>query len=449
MALSSTSPTWSRVNRRQVLRAGAAALAAAPILRVRRTSAADLGEQLRVAAVGVANKGGDDLDRVATAKKVRIVALCDVDADFLGKAGERYKNARQFADFRRMFDEVGSEIDAVVIGTPDHMHGPIAIAAMSLGKHVFVEKPLAHNLAELRRMATLADEKRLVTQMGTQIHSEDAYRTGVAMLRKGTIGKIREAHAWVGSRLPLLAKSRPREADPVPASLNWDLWQGVAPERVYAKELYHPFHWRMWRDYGGGIMGDMGCHIFDPIFTALELGAPSTVKSDGPPHERDTYAPDADVTLTFPSTTFTDSEFTLRWTNGRIKPKAELAQLPQGMVLPDGGSFVVGERGVMVLPHWSMPSFYSGGAPMDADLTSAGSVDHYHEWTDACRGEGQTSTPFAYASKVTEAVLVGVVSGNFPHQTLRWNSTKLEFDSADATELVHRQYRAGWRPSGV
>lgn len=402
-----------------------------------------------MAAVGVANKGGDDLHHVAASPNVRVVALCDVDSTFLDRAAQQYPAARKFADYRKMLDQASQEFDAVIVGTPDHMHGSIAIAAMSLGKHVYVEKPLAHNLAELRRMATLAEDNRLTTQMGTQIHSHETYRTAVEMIRQGTIGKVREAHAWVGSRLPLLAASRPDKADPVPASLDWDLWQGVAPQRPYVDGLYHPFHWRMWRDYGGGILGDMGCHIFDPIFSALQLGPPLSVESAGPVHPHDTFAPDGDVTLTFASTPYTSGELTLRWTHGTAKPRAELAQLPPGASLPDGGSFVVGERGVMVLPHWAMPSFYRDGAPLEVDLTSAGSVDHYVQWADACRGEGQTSTPFSYAAKVTEAVLVGVVAGGLPPQRLAWDSANLRFDSSEANALVKRRYREGWRPSGV
>ncbi|MCC6491802.1 MAG: Gfo/Idh/MocA family oxidoreductase [Pirellulales bacterium] len=439
----------THVSRRQALKAGAAALAAGRVLRVRPTSARELGEKLRVAAVGVANKGGDDLANVATAKDVRIVALCDVDANYLGAAAQRHQGARRFADYRRMLDEAGPEIDAVIVGTPDHMHGAIAIAAMSLGKHVYVEKPLAHNLAELRRMATLAAEKNLVTQMGTQIHSDQSYRTAVEMLRQGTIGKIREAHSWIGGSLSRPATAPPEQPSPVPPTLDWDLWQGVAQERPYAEGLYHPFHWRAWRDYGGGTLGDMGCHLFDPIFTALELEAPIAVHSAGPAHSADLYAADADVRLSFASTPYTTGEFTIRWTHGSIKPDASPAQLPPDAALPGNGSFVVGERGVMVLPHWSMPTFYRDGVPLPGEVKSAGSRNHYHEWADACRGEGATSTPFSYAAKVTEAVLVGKAAGDFPGQDLKWNSSALEFDNPEATERVHRQYREGWRPAGV
>ena len=182
-----TSPRW---NRRQILKAGAAVAAAAPIFRVRPASAAELGQQLRIAAIGVGNKGWDDLNSVASASKVKFVALCDVDSKFLDRAKTAFKDARPFRDYRKLLDEMGSEIDALTISTPDHMHAAVSLAAMSLGKHVYVQKPLAHNLAEMRQMMKVADERKVVTQMGTQIHSHEAYRTAVELLKQGAIGKV-------------------------------------------------------------------------------------------------------------------------------------------------------------------------------------------------------------------------------------------------------------------
>jgi len=443
----------SRLTRRQVLRLGAGGLAAAPLLRVRPASAQSLGEKLRVAAVGVGNQGWDDLHAVASAPGARIVALCDVDANFLDRAAMEFKDARRYRDYRKMLDEAGGEIDAVIVSTPDHMHGAISLAAMSLGKHVYVQKPLAHNLAELRRMVKVAEEQGVVTQMGTQIHGHESYRTAAKLLREGVIGKVREAHSWVPGNLPLPATKRPEQGTKVPPTLDWDLWQGVAPERPYVKGL-HPFKWRMWRDYGCGNMGDMGCHLFDPLFGGLELQPPIAVQSAGPANPRDTFSRDTDVTLTFDGTPHTADRFTIRWTNGSIKPNATLAQLPeeaagQKVTLPAAGSFVAGGNGVMVLPHWAMPVFYRDGAVMDVAVEPAGSVNHYHEWVAACRGEGATSTPFSYGGMVTEAVLVGTIAGNFPQQPLQWNSAELKFDDRAATALVRREYRDGWWPDGL
>jgi predicted dehydrogenase len=264
------------------------------------------------------------------------------------------------------------------------------------------------------------------------------------MLQQGAIGKVKEAHLWVGRVWSGPKEGRPKRGDEAPVNLDWNLWLGVAPERPYAKGLYHPQEWRGWRDFGTGTLGDMGCHLFDPLFTGLQLKAPIEVISRGPNHRLETYSPDCDITLTFDGTSHTADQVTFRWTNGAIKPDFAKGQFPEGIDLPGSGSFVVGEKGVMLLPHWSLPTFYRDGKQLDIPVESVGSVDHYHEWANACRGDGVTSTPFSYACPVTEAVLVGTVAGNFRDQPLKWNSADLSFDHQPANELVTRTYREGW-----
>ncbi len=440
-------PTPHALTRRDALRAGA--LAALPLVAGRRARAAqETAAPLRIAQIGVANQGRSDMDAIASAPHAKIVALCDVDQTFLDAAHKDYAGARTFRDYRKLFDEMGDELDAVVVSTPDHMHAAIALEAMLAGKHVYVEKPLAHNLAELRRMRDVAAEQGVVTQMGTQIHAHEAYRTAVAMLQQGALGRIREAYSWIEN-----SRTQPEplgdRSDPVPPTLDWDLWQGVAPPRSFVAGQFHPFNWRLWRAYGGGTLGDMGCHLLDPLFGGLGLEPPTAVLSLGPAHSAEAFAEQAEVRYTFAGTPATTDPFTLTWIHGRLPAPEALAELPPTEKLPGGGSLVVGERGVMVLPHWSMPTFFSGGKPMDLDVTSAGSVDHYHEWVAACRGEGATTTPFAYAAKVTETVLVGTLAGALPEQPLAWNSAALAFDSAAANALVRRTYRDDWRPAGL
>jgi predicted dehydrogenase len=293
-------------------------------------------------------------------------------------------------------------------------------------------------------MQEIAAKKRVVTQMGTQIHSHESYRTAAHMLQQGAIGKVKEAHLWVGSVWSGPKNGPPSKGDEVPAYLDWNLWLGVAPERPYVNDLYHPRNWRGWRDFGTGTLGDMGCHLFDPLFTGLGLKAPIEVVSHGAKHRAETFAPDCDVTLTFAGTPGTADRVTFRWTNGAIKPGVAREQFPEGIDLPGSGSFVVGENGVMLLPHWSLPTFYRDGKQLDIPVESVGSVDHYHEWANACRGDGVTSTPFSYACPVTEAVLVGTIAGNFPDQPLKWNSADMTFDNDEANNLVKRTYREGW-----
>jgi predicted dehydrogenase len=431
-------PISSRITRRHFLQATGAAAAAVPMLGARTSTLSPL-ETLNVACVGVGGMGGSDLSATASGKNVRIAALCDIDAHHLGEAKKRHDGAKTFADYRKMFDAMGKDIDAVVIATPDHMHGSVALAAMSLGKHVYCQKPIAHNLYECREMASMAARTGVVTQMGTQIHSHSA------ALRTGVIGKVHEAHLWVGKSWGGNAAGRPAKVDPVPDHVDWDLWLGVASERPYADGQYHPAQWRRWLDFGSGTLGDMGCHIFDPVFAALGIGAPNSVVSNGPGHFREMFAPDGDFTYEFPGTDQTAATIKFRWTDGAAQKAKELAQLPKGEELPGAGSFLVGEKGVMVIPHWAAPRFYHKGEKMNVAIETLPDKEHRHEWTDACRGEGETSTPFSYACPLTEAVLLGTVAGHFPGQQLHWDSAKMEFDSYVATALVRRIYRKGWQ----
>lgn len=433
-----------RVTRRSFLITGISAACASPLLG-RSWFAGRPNEILNVAHIGVGGMGASDLSDVSSAQQVRIVALCDVDRANLSAALQLHPGARPFADFRAMFEMIADEIDAVVVSTPDHMHGPIAIAALELGKHVYVQKPAAHHLAEVRRMTELATEKGLVTQMGVQIHAHEAYRTAVATLRSGVIGKVSEAHLWVSKSWAGPPGGRVPRADPIPVALEWDLWLGVANARPFVQGAYHPANWRGWKDFGTGTLGDMGCHIFDPVFSSLGLGSPRTVISRGPQHYEETFAPDSDIVYEFPGTEQTTETLRLRWTDGGVtRPDAAKAQLPPDESLPGAGSFLVGEHGVMVIPHWSMPRVYRGGKRLELPLEVREGRNHYHEWADACRGEGTTSTPFSYAGPLTESVLLGTIAGRFRDEELRWDSGAMRFGHVGADALVERSYRPDW-----
>ncbi|MFK7790257.1 MAG: Gfo/Idh/MocA family oxidoreductase [Phycisphaeraceae bacterium] len=431
--------------RRQLL-SYAAGLGGAALLGPTISWGASPNATLNLAAVGVGGRGGKDLHASALGKHVRIVGLCDVDSVNLGNAAKLHPDAKTFKDYRVMLDKMGKDIDALLISTPDHMHGPIALAAMQLGIHVHVQKPLAHNIAELRAMQTMAeDNPKLVTQMGTQIHSHSAYRTGTATFRTGAIGKVSEAHLWVSRSLAGPAGGRPEQSDPVPDRLDWDLWLGVAQHRPYANKVYHPFYWRGWKDFGAGTLGDMGCHIFDPVFSCLDLGMPSHVLSKGPQHYEETFAPDGDIRYQFAPTKHTTDDFTFRWTDGqKSRPDVSNAHLPKDLKLPGAGMFLVGEKGVMLLPHINQPQFYRDGQPLDIEIQKLEDKSHYTEFTDACRDEAMTSTPFSYSARVTEAVLVGVIAGGFKDRQLEWDSPKLAFDHAPANDMIQRTYRKGW-----
>lgn len=439
------------LSRRQILKAGLATAVTLPMFGPRLSFGSQANETLNLAAVGVGGKGWSDLMPSSQGDNVRVIGLCDVDRNSLGRAANAFEDAATYTDYRVMLDEIGSDIDALLVSTPDHMHGPIAIAAMQLGIHVHVQKPLAHNIAELRTMMQLAESNNLITQMGTQIHSDQAYRTGSAMIREGAIGKISEAHLWVSRSWGGPPEGRPDRTDPVPEHLDWNNWLGVAPHRPFVNGIYHPGNWRGWIDFGSGTLGDMGCHIFDPVFSSIDIGTPTRVISRGPQHHEETFALDSDISYQFAGTQYTTDNLFFRWTDGNrgSRPDRAKAQLPDNVQLPAAGMFLVGEEGVMVLPHWAMPTFYKDGERLDIPVESRGSNNHYTEFTDACRGVGETSTPFSYSGRVTEAVLVGTIAGRFKDRELAWDSANLAFDHDAATAIVHREYAEGREPEGL
>jgi predicted dehydrogenase len=441
-------PAGATLPRRTFLKGLAATAFVGPTVSLARATRRLGEDKVRLAAIGVGGQGAYDVGQLMSHPHVEMVALCDVDAQRLGEMAANHPEARTFRDYRRLLDAVGNEIDAVLVSTTDFMHAPITLAAMDLGKHVYCQKPLSQNLVELRAMQEMAARKGVVTQMGTQIHGHEAYRTAVAMVHEGAIGLVREAHLWVSKSWAGLPEGIPDRSDPVPEHLDWDLWLGVSPERPYVEGYFHPKQWRRWRNYGTGTLGDMGCHLFDPVFGALELERIRSVVSNGPQHTDVGYGTDGDFTYVFEGTERTDGDLVFRWTDGSgpSRPDASRAQLPEGVELPGAGSFLVGEKGVMVLPHWDLPRFYSDGEPMEIAVESRGSVSHYHEFLDAVRGEGTTGTPFSFAGPVTECVLVGVIAGAFRGEALTWDSRGLRFEDARADALVRKTYREGRSP---
>src|SRR5262245_4375682 len=298
-------PLLSRRRFLQRVGAGGAAavLTAASWSRVRGAN-----EKLRLASVGVGGKGWSDLTGVAASPQVTVVALCDLDdtEKHMGQAATTFPDAAKLADWRRLLDRA-KEFDAVTVSDPDHPHTPLAMAAMSLGKHVFWQKPLTHTVFEARQMRLAAKKAGVVTQMGNQIQSHEAYRTAVKLVRDSVLGKVKEVHSWqAGTMRWRLVDDRPPGTDPIPATLrNWDHWLGTAPERPYKEKLYHPWSWRAWQDFSNGQLGDFGCHILDPVFTALDLTAPTTVRGESSPLNREVWSSWCTVNYEFPGTAFT------------------------------------------------------------------------------------------------------------------------------------------------
>jgi predicted dehydrogenase len=437
----------SHLNRRTFLRASAAGAAFA--LTRRSARALDLGGKLRVASVGTGNKGADDLREISASPRVEVAAICDVDHSepHLGWAATQFPKAERYADYRRLFEKPDL-FDAVIVSTPDHMHAPIALAAMALGKHVFCQKPLTHTVDEARKMRTRAEERGVVTQMGNQIQSHRAYRTAVKLLEDGAIGKVREIHAWqAGDMGWLITDKQPDYADPIPDTLDWNLWLGVAPARQYIAELYHPVNWRAWQDFSNGQLGDFGCHILDPIFLGLGLTAPISIEAEAPELNDEVWAPRCKVSYRFPATPRTVGPVVpLTWYDGRQhKPKHSALGLPSDYRVPGAGSALVGEAGTIVIPHWDMPRLFPEEKFRDHKVPQLDDVNHYTSWVDASLGDGKTTSHFGYAGPLTEAVLLGAVAVRFAGQKHEWDAANGKFTNhQDANQRLAKSYRAGW-----
>ena len=442
-------PSSRRAFLKHSLVAGAATWTAASWSRVYGANS-----RLRIASVGTGGKGWSDLTATAASPQVDVTALCDIDEskNFLGQAAEKYPQAQRFTDWRRLFEHEKA-FDAVIVSTPDHMHAPISLPAMQLGKHVQCQKPLTHTVFEARQMRLAAKKYNVVTQMGNQIQSHEAYRTAVKLVHDGTIGKVKEVHSWqsgpVGWRL---VEDRPAGSQPIPETLHWDDWLGVAPTRPYLPKIYHSFNWRNWRDFSNGQLGDFGCHILDPVFMALKLTAPLTIKAEAPAMNKDVWTKWATVAYEFPGTELTAGKtIKVTWYDGDDRyPAREGLGLPESYKLPTSGSVLIGELGSLVIPHVAMPKLFPEEKFAEFKIPIVPARDHYVSWADACRGEDQTTSHFDYAGPLTETVLLGSIAIQLPTQKLAWNADKLELTgSPHAQALLTKPYRNGWQPTWV
>lgn len=462
---------------------GALGLMAAPSVLNAKTTAPE--GKLRTAHIGVGNMGGEDLRDISSHDEVEVVALCDVDAINLSKARKLHPGARVFFDYRVMLDEMADEIDAVIVSTPDHTHAPASLLAMKKNKHVYCQKPLTHYVSESREMNKLAAEKGVITQMGIQVHSFYDYMLATLLIQDGIIGKVKTVHAWSPKSWGYNG-AVPEGEDEVPAQLDWNLWLGTSAERPYKEGYYHPGNWRKLMDYGCGTLGDMGVHIFDTPYNALNLDVPKTIKNECREPNGYGYPENNVVTYEFPGTEYTDKSLKWIWYDGPGMPKAhedlilpgakttkianhkaqnmeELTSLEakamQEGQLPDQGAMFVGTKGRLLLPHFmQLPRKIKNGKYVDISkdiekLTqkynlsepsrnyAADAPKHYHQFVDACLGKDKCSAPFSYAARLTETILLGVIAGRFPNQTLHWDAEKAEFAEKEANAFLSGDYR--------
>lgn len=413
-------------------------------------------ERLNVAGIGCGGMGGGDIATIAKLG-ANFVALCDVDEGRATGTLNAHPRARRYKDFREMIDKEAKNIDAVTVGTPDHIHAVAAMAAIKAGKHVYVQKPLTHTLHECRELTKAARAAKVMTSMGNQGHASEGSRLTNEWIQAGVIGEVREVHAWSdrAGRLWKQGIGRPTDTPAVPATLDWDLWLGPIKERPY-HPAYAPFGWRGWWDFGTGAIGDMGCHIIDHPVWALELGPPTSVEASTT-HDG-TLLPDNKLNFeTFPIAAIITYQFpargklppvTMTWYDGGLLPPTPI-EMPAGQRLPGNGVLYVGSKGKMYhSSHGGMPQLLPGSlmeAAKAVPKTMDRSPGHYDEWYQACKGGKRPVANFDYSGPMTETALLGVLSLRSPGTRLEWDSENMKVKNApDLNQYVHTEYRKGW-----
>jgi predicted dehydrogenase len=390
---------------------------------------------------------------------VQVVALCDVDANNLDKAAKAVPGARVYADWRELLEQEGDRIDSVTVSVPDHMHFPVAYSAIQRGKHVYCQKPMCHDVAEVRLLADAAARRGVKSQLGTQAASNIHERTAVQWLREQRIGHI--THAYLCSNRPgavaeyRLPGPRPASVQEPPPHLNWDLWIGTAPMRPYAPAIYHPAKWRAWLDFGTGWSGDIGCHIFDAVWKGLDLKPALSVVADvqeswknSPSRRADTWPQGDHITWTFPGNEkIAGRTLTLEWFDGEFYPPEHIRKLYSEDLkeYPSESAMLIGTEGAMLIPHSYPAQLLPEKKFEHVKRRELPQRNHYHHFIDACLGGENTESHFAQTGPMTEAILLGTVAIRVPGQTLQWDHARMKVrNSAEANRYVSRSYRDGW-----
>ncbi len=452
------SSSWSR---REFLRTTALASAATPLIMSGQAQPKTIAPnaKLQHACIGVGGMGNADLQNFLQHKRVQIVALCDVDSEHLSAAAKLVPEARLYSDWRELLEKEGDKIDSANVAVPDHTHFSAAYSAIQRGKHVYCQKPLCHDVAEVRALTEAAVKQGVVTQLGTQIASTIHDRTAVRWLKEGRIGKIKRAYLCSnrqGIAAYRLAGPRPAEAAEVPKSLNWDLWLGSAPVRPYAADSYHPGKWRCWQDFGTGWSGDIGCHIFDAVWKGLGMKPALTVQAEVQESWKNTPARRAEnwpqsnhITWTFPGNDKIEGDtLTLEWFDGDYYPPDDIRKLYSDDLkeYPAESAMLIGTEGALLIPHQQPPQLLPEAKFASVQRPELTNRNHYHHFADACLGGEKNESHFAQTGPMTEAILLGTVAIRRPGQKLEWDHAGLKFtNDAEANRYVKRTYREGWK----
>lgn len=437
----------STMTRRAALGTLAASFAAPSVFRHFSTAAPS--ETLLHASFGASGMAGADIGSLTASKNLKLVAVADVDLKRTADIKKKFPEVRIYQDWRELLDKE-KQLDSANISTPDHMHAPITMRCIQRGLHVYTQKPLTQTIYEARQLAKAAADKKVVSQMGIQIHSAAEHKTIVAWVQAGLIGKVSEVHSWSGKDWGD-KNPRPERTDPVPEGLDWNGWLGVAAERPFiGGGYYHPGNWRKRLDFGTGTFGDMGCHILDPVFGALALTAPTSVRSEGDEPNADSWGLDNLVKYTFPETKYTTKELKFTWYNGNSRPPADFVKKCGIDKLAGQGSILVGESAVMYCPYIGYPILLPGEKFAAVRLKREQGDNHYLQFVEAGRGNGSTSAPFSYSGPLTEMVLLGCLSTRFKNTTLQWDAEKLRITNEEkANEFVRKKYRKGFEVEGL
>lgn len=408
-------------------------------------------EKLNLGCIGVGGQGAGVMADLVSSGLVNIVALCDVDLKHAAATIKKHPEAKLYRDYRKLIEE-RKDIDAVMVATPDHVHAPASILALRAGRHVYVEKPLAHSIGEARQMAKVAKDMNRVTQMGNQGHASEGIRLTREWIQAGVIGKVTEVHVWSdrpGKFWDSQGKARPTDTPAVPADLDWDLWLGPTAQATAYHPEYCPRKWRGWWQFGCGALGDMAVHNADPAFYALDLGQPDWVESEHSPNNNESFPEWSIITYHFPARGENPAVKMVWYDGGKLPPK------PPGMEaersLGDNGIYFVGDKGVILAGGWSstprlVPESRMKDFTVPAKTIARCAVGHRREWIEACKaGKPEMAhSGFHYSAPFTEALLVGLLAVRFGKR-IEWDAANLKATNCpEAESVVHKLYRQGY-----
>jgi predicted dehydrogenase len=445
------------ISRRKFIYTASTAAIAAPFI----LDSCKPSGKLRHACIGTGGMGWGDLHKFIDHPNVEITAICDVDEARLKKASGVVPGARTYRDWRELLEKEAANIDSVNVTVPDHNHFPIAWQAIKNGKHVYCQKPMCHDVAEVRLLTEASVEMGVITQLGTQHASSANDRRAVKLLKQGAVGKVQ--HVYLCSNRPgaienyRLEGPRPQQVEEVPSELDWDLWIGTAPMRPFVPKIYHPVLWRGWLDFGTGWSGDIGCHLFDAVWKGLSLSAPKSVIAEvqkswleSPARRADNWPQSNHITWTFPGNKLTDAdELTVEWFDGEFFPPAEIQELFPGEQYPPESAMIVGTEGALLVVHGGDLVLLPQSKFKNHRIPDFKDRNHYHHFVDACLGGKKTESHFAQSGPMTEAILLGTVAIRVPGQLLEWNPVNLKIPNYPAAEqYLSRNYREGWNIAG-